>query len=164
MASPFTVLLVSASLLLLIACGTAPAATQTPHDSPPATADLAVTAAPTQTSPEDLSAGSTAPVSDVTPDAYLGEQVYMQYGCNACHSADGTALVGPTWLGLYGTDEPLDDGSTATVDAQYITESIIEPNARIVQGFTGGLMPARATLGITDEEIIHIIEYMRSLQ
>ena len=91
-----------------------------------------------------------------------------RYTCStdATHATprDGTALVGPTWLGLYGTEEPLDDGSTATVDAQYITESIIEPNARIVQGFTAGLMPARATLGITDEEIIHIIKYMRSLQ
>ena len=164
MASPATVLLFLVLSLLLVACGMAPAATQTPSDSPPATADLAVTAAPTQTSPAALSAGSTAPVPDVTPDAYLGEQVYMHYGCNACHSTDGTALVGPTWLGLYGTEEPLNDGSTATVDAQYITESINDPNARIVQGFTGGLMPPRATLGITDVEIIHIIEYMRSLQ
>ena len=162
MASPYMVLLVSVLLLLFSGCGTAPAATQNSSDSPPATA------APTEESPAisptALSAGGPAPVPDVTPDADLGEQVFRQYGCNACHSTDGTALVGPTWQGLYGTQEALEDGSTVTVDAQYIAESISEPNARIVQGFTAGLMPPGATLRITDEEILHIIEFMKSLQ
>ena len=70
--------------------------------------------------------------------------------------------MGPTWQGLYGTEEALEDGTTATVDADYITESIKDPNAKIVQGFTAGLMPAN--LGVEDEEIPHIVEYMKSLR
>ena len=84
------------------------------------------------------------------------------YGCLACHSDDGSTLVGPTWLGLYGTQEELKDGSSVTVDAEYIRESILEPDARITKGFTGGLMPA--TLGVKEEEIPHIVEYMKSLR
>ena len=103
-------------------------------------------------------------VADVSgpPDAGLGEQLYIQYGCNACHTTDGTALTGPTWQGLYGSQEELADGTSVTVDDEYIKESIQDPNAKITAGFTAGLMPT--TLGVKDEEIPHIIEYMKSLQ
>ncbi len=96
------------------------------------------------------------------PDAGFGEQLYAQYGCNACHTTDGTSLTGPTWLGLYGSQEQLTDGTSVTVDDEYIRESIQDPNAKITAGFTAGLMPT--TLGVTDEDIPHIIEYMKSLQ
>ena len=94
--------------------------------------------------------------------AEVGADLVLAYGCLACHSTDGATLVGPTWRGLYGTQEELEDGTSVTVDAQYITESIKEPDLRIVKGFTGGLMPA--TLGVKDDEIPHIIEYIKSLK
>ena len=103
-------------------------------------------------------------VADVSgpPDAGLGEQLVATYGCAACHTIDGSDLTGPTWLGLYGTQEELDDGTSVTVDDEYIKESIQDPNAKITAGFTAGLMPP--TLGVKDEEIPHIIEYMQSLR
>ena len=103
------------------------------------------------------------PASDsAEPSADIGAQLVQAYGCNACHSTDGAALVGPTWLGLYDTKEELEDGSTVIVDDAYITESIKDPNAKITAGFTASLMPA--TLGVKDAEIPHIIEYMKSLR
>ena len=96
------------------------------------------------------------------PDADLGAQIVATRGCAACHSIDGSVLVGPSWQGLYGKQEMLEDGTTVTVNDEYITESIRDPNTKVVQGFTAGLMSA--TLGVTDEEIPHIIEYMKSLQ
>ena len=99
---------------------------------------------------------------DAEPSADIGAQLVQAYGCPACHSTDGATLVGPTWLGLYGTEEELEDGSTVLVDDAYITESIKDPNAKITAGFTAGLMPP--TLGVKDEEIPHIIEYMKSLR
>jgi cytochrome c551/c552/heme/copper-type cytochrome/quinol oxidase subunit 4 len=109
-------------------------------------------------------AASASAAADVSgpPNADLGADLALSYGCGACHSTDGSALVGPTWQGLYGTQEALDDGSTVTVDDDYIKESIQDPNVRIVDGFTAGLMPP--TLGVKDEEIPHIIEYMKSLK
>ena len=86
----------------------------------------------------------------------------LAYGCLACHSTDGSALVGPTWQGLYGTQEALEDGTSVTVNDGYIKESIQDPNAKITAGFTAGLMPP--TLGVKDEEIPHIIEYIKSLR
>lgn len=94
--------------------------------------------------------------------AATGAQLVEQYGCNTCHSTDGTKLVGPTWQGLYGTQEELEDGTSAVVDDDYIRESISMPDLKVVKGFTAGLMPA--TLGVKDDEIPHIIEYMKSLR
>ena len=106
---------------------------------------------------------SATPSAPVAPSASIGEQLVVNvYACHACHSADGTPLVGPTWLGLYGTEEELEDGTTVIVDDEYITESIKDPNAKITRGFAAGLMPL--SLGVKDEEIPHIIEYMKSLR
>ena len=130
-----------------------PQPTSTPHPVVP----TIVYTAPVVAAPAALVADVSGP-----PDAGLGEQLYVQYGCNACHTTDGTALTGPTWQGLYGSQEELADGTSVTVDDEYIKESIQDPNAKITAGFTAGLMPT--TLGVKDEEIPHIIEYMKSLQ
>ena len=63
----------------------------------------------------------------VTPKAYsaqgrLGRQVAESTGCFACHSLDGTQVVGPTWQGLWGREIPLADGSTVLADADYIVD------------------------------------------
>ncbi len=63
------------------------------------------------------------------------------FGCVACHTLDGNPGVGPTWQGLYGRQEQLADGSTITVDDQYIVNSILHPNDQIVSGFQPNLMP-----------------------
>jgi len=63
------------------------------------------------------------------------------FACSSCHSIDGTAGVGPTWLGIYGREEVLDDGTVITIDDDYIHKSIVEPNAQVVEGFLPNLMP-----------------------
>lgn len=108
-----------------------------------------------------------------------GEKFATDFGCTGCHSADGTQLSGPTWLGLYGSEEELEDGSIVVVDDAYITESILDPNAQIVKGFQPNLMTALGDLGqkfmeaeaeiaaneAVDVNIIEdIIAYMKSLE
>lgn len=98
---------------------------------------------------------------DPGPNAERGEIIVNQNGCFACHSVDGSILVGPSWLGLYGSEEQLSDGSVVTVDDEYISESILEPNAKIVQGFPENSMPQYT---LSPEEIADIIEFMKTLQ
>jgi cytochrome c oxidase subunit 2 len=96
------------------------------------------------------------------PPAELGKQLYTQRGCNACHSIDGSSLVGPTWKGLYGHEVVLQDGTKVTADENYIREAILEPQAKMVKGF-GPVMPSFKGV-ISDDEITDLIAYIKTLK
>lgn len=85
-----------------------------------------------------------------------------QYGCLACHSTDGSQLVGPTWLNVYGSVEELQGGTEVLVDDDYIRESIRNPGAQLVTGYDN-LMPADIGADLTDEQVDDIIAFMQSL-
>lgn len=98
-----------------------------------------------------------------------GQRWATQYGCLSCHSVDGTKIVGPSWKGVFGSTETMTDGSTVLVDEAYIIESILNPNAKIVQGYQAGLMPQQfidpvTRLPITDQQIEDIIAFIQSLK
>lgn len=78
----------------------------------------------------------------LTP-AERGDLWHVTYACNSCHSIDGSVdgYAGPTWQGLYGATRTFADGSTATADDAYIRNSILNPNAQIVQGYPINVMP-----------------------
>jgi cytochrome c oxidase subunit 2 len=91
-----------------------------------------------------------------------GQQTAQSVGCMACHSIDGTTVVGPTWKGLYMSQVPLEDGSTVTADDAYLLESIKEPQTKIHQGLPN-VMPRLAD-NMTDEQIQDIIAFIKSLK
>ena len=97
--------------------------------------------------------------------AERGSQTAQLQGCLGCHTVDGNPGIGPTWLGLYGKEETLEDGTTVTVDEAYLHHSIVEPNAQIVQGFPANVMPQHYGDGetISEEQIQDIITYIQSL-
>lgn len=95
--------------------------------------------------------------------AQRGQQVAQQNGCTGCHSIDGSQAIGPTWQGLYGEETALADGSTVTADDAYITESIRNPSAKVVEGFPNGVMPAFGPDQVSDDDIQAIIAYMQTL-
>jgi cytochrome c oxidase subunit 2 len=64
---------------------------------------------------------------------------YEQFGCNSCHSLDGSVVVGPSWQGLYGSERPLQSGETVTADDEYIRASILHPNDQLVEGFAAAM-------------------------
>ncbi len=92
--------------------------------------------------------------------AEAGEQISLQNACNTCHSSDGSKLTGPTWLNLYGSEVKLQDGSTVTADEEYLVESIVNPQAKIVEGYQG-VMPAYDYL--SENELQSLVEYIKSL-
>jgi cytochrome c oxidase subunit 2 len=97
--------------------------------------------------------------------ADMGLEVLKKNGCNACHSQDGSKLVGPSYLGGWGGTRMVTSGREKreiTVDEEYIRRSIFEPNADIVDGFGKGLMLSYKGL-VTDEEVDLIIEYLKEL-
>ena len=90
-----------------------------------------------------------------------GEKIYKSY-CIACHSIDGSKLVGPSWKGLYGRAEEMSDGTTVTADEAYILESILEPAKKVVKGYAPVMPSFKGQL--KQEEIDSAILYIKSLK
>ncbi len=107
-----------------------------------------------------LPAGLEVPTS---APAEVGKQYAQQSGCTACHSSDGSTLVGPTWKGLFSSEVPLQDGSTPVADEDYLRRSIVDPGAQIVQGFPD-VMPKNYQEQLSQEQIQAIVEYIKSLR
>jgi cytochrome c oxidase subunit 2 len=80
-------------------------------------------------------------VTNLSPEE-RGAQWSSQFACAGCHSVDGSAMAGPTWLGIFGSQEELSDGSTVTIDEEYLLKSIYDPAAQIVAGYENIPMPA----------------------
>jgi cytochrome c oxidase subunit II len=96
--------------------------------------------------------------AELSEMAQKGKEIYVSKGCVGCHSLDGSTGVGPTFKGLYGKIEELTDGTKVTADDAYIAESIREPTLKVTKGF-GPLMPV---LGLSDEEIKNVSEFIKT--
>jgi cytochrome c oxidase subunit 2 len=97
-----------------------------------------------------------------TPEA-RGEQLYQTQGCIGCHSLDGTIVVGPSWLNLYGRQEQLDDGTSVIADEDYIRHSILYPGDQIVKGFQN-LMPANYGEILSENDIEDLIAFIKTIK
>ena len=95
------------------------------------------------------------------PLAEAGKLLYHRRGCFQCHSTDGKAGTGPSFKGIYGTPQRMSDGRDVVADDNYIRESILEPQAKVVAGF----QPVMSTYKglVTDDEITALIEFIKSL-
>ncbi|HBY08525.1 MAG TPA: cytochrome c oxidase subunit II [Chloroflexi bacterium] len=91
-----------------------------------------------------------------------GQKVYESYGCKACHTIDGSPLVGPSFLGAFGRTVELADGTTVLADADYFYNSIINPTSQIVAGFPPA-MPQNFADQLSDQQIKDVIDFIMSL-
>ncbi len=91
--------------------------------------------------------------------AERGKTVAEDNGCMTCHSTDGSDMTGPTWENLYGSEQTFEDGSTATADEEYLRESIVEPSAKVVEGYPPSMVPYDY---LSDSEINSLVEYIKS--
>ena len=105
-------------------------------------------------------------VSDVESPTATGRRIMQNIGCFACHSLDGTKLVGPSFKGIWeGTHTVVTGGQERqiTVDEEYIRRSIHDPNADVVKGFGKGLMLSYQGQ-LSDDDITNIIEYLKTVK
>jgi cytochrome c oxidase subunit 2 len=107
--------------------------------------------------PRDVSDG-VPPAADLARE---GERVAARHGCYKCHSIDGTPHIGPTWLDLYLRRERLADGTTIVADEPYLTESMMDPRARVVAGFQPVMPTFQGRLSAP--EVAALLEHIRSL-
>jgi cytochrome c oxidase subunit 2 len=103
-----------------------------------------------------------AQVAAPPPSAKRGEELAEKNGCLACHTTDGSAKIGPTWKGLYGSKVTLADGKVVTADDEYIEHHIFEPGKPPVKGYQAIMPSFKGTL--TEDDVKSIIEYIKTLK
>lgn len=89
-----------------------------------------------------------------------GELIYKKRGCSQCHSLDGKSGTGPTYKGTYGTEQMTDKGPVV-VDENYIRESILNPMAKIRDGYKGVMPSYQGQL--KENELAALIWFHKSL-
>jgi cytochrome c oxidase subunit 2 len=96
------------------------------------------------------------------PPAEAGRELYRRRGCAQCHSTDGSAGTGPSFKGIFGQTHRFTDGTSAVVDENYIRQSVLEPEAKIREGFTPQMPTYQGILN--DDEIAALTEFIKSLK
>ncbi len=102
-------------------------------------------------------------------DAARGEELYNQVtigsasapGCVTCHSIEpDVVLVGPSHAGLAGRAGTYVEGVSAE---DYLRESITDPNAHIVDGFTPDVMYQNYSTELQARDVNDLVAYMLTL-
>lgn len=95
-----------------------------------------------------------------TTMAMSGAQLFQQNGCQTCHKS-GPTQRGPALTGLFGKQVKLASGETIAANEEYIRESILNPNAKLAEGYQP-MMPTYKNQ-INQEQLNQIVEYVKSL-
>jgi cytochrome c oxidase subunit II len=90
-----------------------------------------------------------------------GEKLFSSLGCVTCHSGQSGAR-GPNLAGVFSTQQQMMDGRKITADENYLRESILNPQAKIVAGFQP-IMPTFAGQ-VSEESLIQLVAYIKSLE
>ena len=93
--------------------------------------------------------------------ASQGEKMFQQLGCSTCHLLEEQGRC-PNLRNVYGNAVRLDDGRTVIADEGYLRESILNPNAKIVEGFKRDIMPTFEGQ-VSEEGLMQLIAYIKSL-
>ncbi|TWT78199.1 Cytochrome c oxidase subunit 2 precursor [Posidoniimonas polymericola] len=94
----------------------------------------------------------------------VGEKLYKRRGCAQCHSIDGTdnpGAGGPSFKGHYGEMVEFTNAEPHKMDAEYIRESILNPQAKIRKGYKPIMPTFQGQLN--EDEIFALRQYIRSL-
>ena len=94
-----------------------------------------------------------------------GKSLFSANGCSACHSLSGGTGVGPSLNGIAGTKVTLTNGQTITADDAYLEQSIANPDAQVVKGYSAGAMSAAIAgynLSTKPGDIRALVAFMKS--
>lgn len=91
-------------------------------------------------------------------NATRGKTLFAQNACSSCHAiAKDQVLVGPSLYGIWNTAAARKSGMAAK---DYLFESILSPNAFVVNGFSQGLMPTSFAQSLTAQQLADLMAYM----
>ena len=106
---------------------------------------------PTETETGTTTATTTTAEKPPAGDPAAGKAVFASAGCTSCHTfkaAGATGTVGPN------LDEVL-----AEKDAEFVRQSILDPNAEIAKGYQPGIMPNFKDQ-LSDEQVNDLVAFL----
>ena len=89
-----------------------------------------------------------------------GQRQFQELGCETCHKSTSSGR-GPSLIGVYDKPVQLKNGREVTVDVDYIRESILQPRAKMVDGYEP-IMPIFEGQ-ISEQSLLQIVTYIKSL-
>ncbi len=95
---------------------------------------------------------------DVTLEEW-GKKLYEGRGCVGCHTLDGKAASGPSYKDAFGTKRKLQNGDEVMFDENYVRESIINPKAKVAQGFAPVMPSFKGQL--SDDDIDSLTAFIK---
>lgn len=110
-------------------------------------------------------ASSPGPVQAKPALVARGKSLFNSDSCAGCHSLSGAAGVGPSLKGVAGSKVALTSGQTITADDAYLEQSIANPDAQVVKGYTAGAMSAAIAsynLSTKPDDIRALVAFMKS--
>jgi cytochrome c oxidase subunit 2 len=90
-----------------------------------------------------------------------GERLFTDLACVTCHKADTTGR-GPVLAGVFGSQVRLMDGRTVVADENYLRESIVNPQAKVVLGYQPIMPTFQGT--VSEENLMQLIAYIKTLK
>ncbi|MGI8656095.1 MAG: cytochrome c oxidase subunit II [Pyrinomonadaceae bacterium] len=110
--------------------------------------------------PGDYQAWLSGNANQVSP-VVAGQNNFQQLGCTSCHGANAEGGRCPPLIGVFGSQQRLQGGSSVLADQTYIRESILNPSAKIVAGYPN-IMPTYQGQ-VSEEQLLQLIAYVKSL-
>jgi cytochrome c oxidase subunit 2 len=86
--------------------------------------------------------------------------LFEDFRCDSCHRGGG-AQRGPPLEGLFGRTVTLADGASVLVDENYLRESILRPQSKVVAGFQPIMPTFEGQIG--EEGLMQLVAYIKSL-
>ncbi|MCL4303892.1 MAG: c-type cytochrome [Anaerolineae bacterium] len=90
-----------------------------------------------------------------------GGIISVENSCSQCHSLDGTVKehgsAGPSFQGI---SERASNRAPELAAVEYLRQSIVDPNAYVVEGFSSNRMPKAYKFFLSEEEIEDLVAFM----
>ena len=99
--------------------------------------------------------------ANISDPVELGSRIFAR-NCATCHNVDTSTKIGPGLQGLFGSERSFENADNVTADADYIRESMIAPNVKVVKGFPAKMNSFAGQL--SEKEMNYIIEYIKTLK
>ena len=105
--------------------------------------------------------GSTQSSTETGQELFEKQTLGSAAGCKTCHSLESdVVIIGPSLAGVGSRATTRVENQTAE---EYLKESILKPDAYLVEGFPSGVMPHYESQ-LSPEEVDNLVGYLLTLK